>query len=139
LGTISHLGLAVLEHERQLALAEDVHQRVHHRADARAGQIGQRELPPVGQLAGDDVVAPHAQARQADGDAVGHRGHLAVGERVVVAASTCTAVSASLSGQAATQASRSSLMVRLCQKPWATHAARRGGSRTASNSMACLL
>ena len=64
-GTISDLGLAVLEHERQLALAEDVHQRVEHGADARAGQVGQRELPPVRQLQRDHVVAADAQSRQA--------------------------------------------------------------------------
>eukprot|EP01136_Pigoraptor_vietnamica_P000419 Opistho-1_new@25714 len=75
-----HLGRTVPQHERQLALAEDVHQRVHHRAEARAGQVGQRELPPVGQLTGHHVVAPHAQPRQADGDAVGHAAQLAVGE-----------------------------------------------------------
>ncbi len=68
----------MLEHERQFVLAENVHQRVHHRADARAGQIRQRELPPVGQLARHHVVAAHAQARQADGDAIGHGCQFAV-------------------------------------------------------------
>ncbi|MOA41320.1 hypothetical protein D3C78_1632690 [compost metagenome] len=57
-----------------------MHQRIHHRAYARAGQVGQRELPPVGQLAGHDVVAAHAQPGQPDGNAVGHARQLAVAE-----------------------------------------------------------
>src|SRR6218665_4137700 len=48
----------------------------------------------------------------------------------------CTAVRASLSGQWATQASSSVLMVLSCHRPCATLAARRGAIRTASNSMA---
>src|SRR6218665_1767251 len=48
----------------------------------------------------------------------------------------CTAVRASLSGQWATQASSSVLMVLSCHRPCATLAARRGAISTASNSMA---
>src|SRR6218665_3071199 len=48
----------------------------------------------------------------------------------------CTAVRASLSGQWATQASSSLLMVLSCHRPCATLAARRGAISTASNSMA---
>ena len=53
--------------------------------------------------------------------------------------STRSAVSASLSGHCATQASRSSLMVRSCHQPRAMLSARRGASRMASKSMGCLL
>ena len=60
LGHDDHFGFAVLEHERQLTLPKDVHERVHHRADARARQVGDGELPPVGQLASHDVVVAHA-------------------------------------------------------------------------------
>src|SRR6218665_1373141 len=48
----------------------------------------------------------------------------------------CTAVRASLSGQWATQASSSVLMVLSCHRPCAPLAARRGAISTASNSMA---
>ena len=80
LGRDQQLGLAMLEHEAELALAEDMHQRIDDRTDARAGQVGQRELPPVGQLAGHDVVLAHAQAVQADGHPVRHLRQLAVAE-----------------------------------------------------------
>jgi len=80
LGRDDDLGLSVLEHEVEFALAEDVHQRVDHGANARAGQVGHGELPPVGQLAGDHVVLFHPQTRQAHGHAVGHLRQLAVAE-----------------------------------------------------------
>ena len=80
LGRDDDLGLSVLEHEVQFTFAEDVHQRVDDRTDARARQIGHGELPPVGQLAGHDVVLLHAQATQAHGHAVGHLRQFTVGE-----------------------------------------------------------
>ena len=80
LGHDHDLGFAMTEHEGELALTKDVHERIDDRADARAGERGERKLPPVGQLHGHDIVATHTQAIQTHGDAIGHGGHLAVGE-----------------------------------------------------------
>ncbi len=70
----------VPEHEGQLVLAEDRHERIEDRPDARAGEIKQGKLPPVRQLHGDDVVAGNAELCKADGDPVGERRELPVGE-----------------------------------------------------------
>ncbi|MNQ90316.1 hypothetical protein D3C85_1056520 [compost metagenome] len=59
------------EHEAQLALAEDRHQRVEHGADAHAGQVQGAHLPPVGQLAGHHLAFLHPQGSQS----CGHPGH----------------------------------------------------------------
>ena len=43
-----NFGFAVPEHEGQFALAEDRHQRIERRANARAGEIEAGEPPPLG-------------------------------------------------------------------------------------------
>ncbi|MCY1556963.1 hypothetical protein D9M68_937660 [compost metagenome] len=64
-----HAALGVAEHEGQLALAEDRHQRVEDRADTHAGQVQGGHLPPVGQLAGHHIGFFHAEADEAGGHA----------------------------------------------------------------------
>jgi len=66
------------EHEGQLAVAEDRHHRVGHRADAQAGQVQCHKLPPVGQLVRHHVATLHAQCRQTKRDAPGQAQHLPV-------------------------------------------------------------
>jgi hypothetical protein len=77
---------AVLQHERKFALPENMHQGVDDGADARAREIGQRELPPVRQLHGNDVVPANAEPRKANSNAVRHRRHLPMGEAPDLAA-----------------------------------------------------
>ncbi len=75
-----HLGFTMFEHERQLAFTENMHQRVHHRTNARACQIGDGELPPIGQLTSHHIVARHTQFGQTHSHTVCHVGQLAIGE-----------------------------------------------------------
>jgi hypothetical protein len=63
-GDDSHLGLAEAQHEAQLALAEDRHQRIGDGADAVAGEEQRRELPPVRQLEGDHVALADTALQQ---------------------------------------------------------------------------
>ncbi len=63
------VGVGVGEHETQLVLAEDRHQRIHHGADAHAGQEQRVHLPPVGQLAGHHIARLAPQGGQPGRDA----------------------------------------------------------------------
>ena len=63
-GHDQHLALRKVEHVAQFPLAEDVHQRIHHRADATAGQRRDHELPPIGQLHGHDIATHYTHRTQ---------------------------------------------------------------------------
>src|SRR5215813_5963014 len=62
--------LGEAQHEAQLALAKDRHQRIGDRTNATAGVEQRRELPPVRQLKGDHVALADATVEQAQGDLV---------------------------------------------------------------------
>ena len=49
-------GAGEAQHEGKLALAEDRHQRVDHRSDARAARIEHEVVPPARELHSDDVA-----------------------------------------------------------------------------------
>jgi hypothetical protein len=80
LGHDQDLALRVLQHEGELALAEDRHQRIEDGADPRAGEVGHREFPPVGQLGRNHVVAFDAEPRETDGEAIREPRQLAIGQ-----------------------------------------------------------
>src|SRR5215831_5173687 len=63
-------GLGEAQHEAQLALAKDWHQRIGNGANAAAGIKQRRELPPVRQLKGDDVALADATVEKAQSDLV---------------------------------------------------------------------
>ena len=75
-----HLGPGEAEHEGELALAEDDHQRVGDRAELEGGEMEHGELPPVGQLEGDDVALADAAPGEADRDAIGQAIEFGVGQ-----------------------------------------------------------
>ena len=69
-GTTATLASAEAQHEAQLALAEDRHQRIGDRADAVAGEEQRRELPPVRQLERDHVALADAALEEPRRDLV---------------------------------------------------------------------
>jgi len=75
-----HFAAAMVEHERQFALAKDRHEWIEHRTDARAREIKQRELPAIRQLHRDHVALYHTEPREAHGNPVRHARHLRVRE-----------------------------------------------------------
>jgi hypothetical protein len=75
-----HLRFRQAEHEAQLALAEDDHQRVADGAELQAGEVQHREFPPVRQLERHHVAGPDAALAQRQGDACGERIELTIGD-----------------------------------------------------------
>jgi len=69
-----------IEHEGELALAEDRHQRIGTDAKAQAGDVQAVELPPVGKLEGQHVSAPEPVRMKAERHPVGQPLQLAPGE-----------------------------------------------------------
>jgi hypothetical protein len=64
-------GTTLAQHERQLALAEDRHQRLAHRAGPQRAQRDRHELEPVGELERNGLTRPHAEPAQRCRDRVG--------------------------------------------------------------------
>ena len=79
-----HLGLGKAEHEAELTFPEDGHQRIAHRAELEAGEVQDRELPPVRQLEGDDVAASHPALREVQRDEIGQAVELAIGQTTLL-------------------------------------------------------
>ena len=73
-----HLGFGEAQHELELTLAEDRHQRVDDRTDAPAGERRDDELPPVRHLQRHDVTRPDAERAQPAGGQRDLVGELAV-------------------------------------------------------------
>src|SRR5208283_6326 len=64
------LALGEAQHEFDLALAKDRHHRIYDGAYAPTCEHQRRELPPVGELTGNDIVVFDAQLGKAYGQAV---------------------------------------------------------------------
>ena len=59
-----HAGAALAQHERQLTLAEDRHQRLAHRTRAQCAQGDRHELEAVRELEGHGLALQHAKPEQ---------------------------------------------------------------------------
>jgi hypothetical protein len=75
----AHPGPGPLQDVPHLAMPQDGQDGVGDGADAGAGQVQGGELPPVGQLAGDDVAGLHAELEQSGGHLVHDGRQLAEG------------------------------------------------------------
>jgi hypothetical protein len=72
-------GLGPFQDELDLTVPQDRQDGVGDRADAGAGQVHDGELPPVGQLVGDDLAGLDAEREQPGGRLVHEGRELAVG------------------------------------------------------------
>ena len=66
-----HAGAALAQHERELALAEDRHQRLAHRAGPQRAQRDRDELEAVGELESHRLALEYAEQEQRCCDPVG--------------------------------------------------------------------
>lgn len=81
-----HLQFRQAEHEGELALAKDDHERVRHRAKLQAGEVEDREFPPVRQLERHDVALADAARGKGARNGRGHGVELAVADALRVTA-----------------------------------------------------
>ncbi len=79
-GRDDDLRARMVEHELQLAPAQDGHHRIGDGADPEAGEVERDELPPVRKLVGDDIACLDPEASEADGDALDARSQFAIGQ-----------------------------------------------------------
>ncbi len=75
-----YLAFRKAKHEGQFALAKNRHQWIGHGADPYASQMQRGELPPVRQLAGNNIAFLHAEFREADRDTFDNLAEIAVAE-----------------------------------------------------------
>ena len=79
-GDDQHPGGALAEHEMELALAEDRHQRLADGADPERREADCDEFEPIGKLVGDRIARRNPQLQQRRRGAVGSRVELGPGQ-----------------------------------------------------------